>query len=57
MDAFATKLREHDGRAPSTVARKLSAVSGFYRYAVNEDVVLRNPVSAVRRPKVGSHTQ
>jgi len=57
VDLFATKLREHDGRAPSTVARKLSSLSGFYRYAVDEDVIVRNPVSAVRRPKVGSETQ
>ena len=32
-------------------------VSGFYRYAVNEDVIGRNPVAAVRRLKVGSDAQ
>ena len=57
VDAWACKLAEIDGRTPATVARKLSAVSGFYRYAVNEDVISRNPVAAVRRPKVGSDTQ
>ena len=57
VDAWARKLAELDGRTPATVARKLTAVSGFYRYAVNEDVVARNPVAAVRRPKVGSDTQ
>ncbi|MGD0284806.1 MAG: tyrosine-type recombinase/integrase [Acidimicrobiales bacterium] len=57
VDAWARKLAEIDNRAPATVARKLSAVSGFYRYAVNEDVIGRNPVAAVRRPKVGSDTQ
>jgi integrase len=57
VDAWARKLAEIDGRTPATVARKLSAVSGFYRYAVNEDVIGRNPVAAVRRPKVGSDTQ
>ena len=57
VDAWARKLAEIDGRTPATVARKLSAVSGFYRYAVNEDVISRNPVAAVRRPKVGSDTQ
>jgi site-specific recombinase XerD len=50
-------LGEIDGRTPATVARKLSAVSGFFRYALNEDVIARNPVAAVRRPKVGSDTQ
>jgi site-specific recombinase XerD len=57
VDAWARKLAEVDGRTPTTVARKLSAVSGFYRYAVNEDVIGRNPVAAVRRPKVGTDSQ
>jgi site-specific recombinase XerD len=57
VDAWARKLGEIDNRTPATVARKLTAVSGFYRYAVNEDVVGRNPVAAVRRPKVGTDTQ
>ena len=57
VDAWARSLAEIDGRTPATVARKLTAVSGFYRYAVIEDVIGRNPVAAVRRPKVGSDTQ
>jgi site-specific recombinase XerD len=57
VDAWARKLAEIDGRTPATVARKLTAVSGFYRYALNEDVIGRNPVAAVRRPKVGTDTQ
>ncbi|MGO9584028.1 MAG: tyrosine-type recombinase/integrase [Acidimicrobiales bacterium] len=57
VDAWARKLAELDGRTPATVARKLSTLSGFYRYAVNEDLIGRNPVAAVRRPKVGTDTQ
>jgi site-specific recombinase XerD len=57
VDAWARSLAEIDGRTPATVARKLSAASGFFRYALNEDVIGRNPVAAVRRPKVGSDTQ
>ncbi|KIA73406.1 hypothetical protein ANMWB30_23330 [Arthrobacter sp. MWB30] len=38
--------------APSTVARALAAVSSFYRYAVVDEAVSRNPVDAVRRPSV-----
>lgn len=38
--------------APSTVAGKLSALSSFYRFAMSEDAVDRNPVAAVVRPKV-----
>jgi integrase len=57
VDAWARKFGEIDGRAPSTVARKLSTVSGFYRYAVDEELIGRNPVSAVRRPRVGNESQ
>ena len=57
VDAWARKLGEIDGRAPATVGRKLSTVSGFYRYAVNEEIIGRNPVSAVRRPRVGTDSQ
>ncbi|XAZ30241.1 tyrosine-type recombinase/integrase [Paenarthrobacter ureafaciens] len=38
--------------ALSTVARTLAAVSSFYRYALAEDVVDRNPVATVVRPNV-----
>ncbi len=41
---------------PATVARHLSTLSGFYGYALAEDMVTRNPVASVRRPKVGSDT-
>ncbi len=57
VDTWARTLAEIDGRTLATVARKLSAVAGFYRYALNEDVIGRNPVAAVRRPKVGTDTQ
>jgi integrase/recombinase XerD len=57
VDAWTRKLGEIDGRAPATVGRKLSTVSGFYRYAVNEEIIGRNPVSAVRRPRVGTDSQ
>jgi len=56
VDAYARTLAEVEGRSPATVARHLSSISGFYRYAVSEDVVARNPVANVRRPKVGSDT-
>lgn len=40
-------------RSPATIARRLATLSGFYRYAVAEGVVSRNPVDHVRRPKTG----
>jgi len=38
--------------APSTVARRLSAVASFYGYAVGEGAVSASPVAHVRRPKI-----
>jgi integrase/recombinase XerD len=38
--------------APSTVARTLAALSSFYRYALAEEVVDRNPVEMVVRHAV-----
>lgn len=38
--------------APSTVARTLASLSSFYRYALTEDLVGRNPVETVSRPAV-----
>jgi integrase/recombinase XerD len=56
VDAYARHLGEVEHRSPATVARRLSALSGFYRWAVDEDVIGRNPVASVRRPKVGTDT-
>ena len=36
--------------------RRLSTLSSFYRYAEGEDAVAHNPVTHVRRPKVGTDT-
>ena len=40
------------GRAPGTVCRKLSAVSGFYASCVSDDAIDVNPCTGVRRPRV-----
>ena len=48
VDTYARTLAEVKGRSPSTVARHLSTLSGFYRYAVNEDV--HRPQPSCRRP-------
>ncbi len=54
IDLYARYLDEHEHRSSATVARKLSVLAGFYRYATNEELIIRNPVALVRRPKVGS---
>ncbi|HEY6793864.1 MAG TPA: site-specific integrase, partial [Kineosporiaceae bacterium] len=39
--------------AATTVARRLAAVSSWYRYLVSNEVTTRNPVDAVTRPRTG----
>jgi integrase/recombinase XerD len=56
VDAFARTTAEVDHRSPATVARRLSTLSSFYRYAEVEDAITRNPATHVRRPKVGTDT-
>lgn len=51
VEAWARSL-EDSGRARSTITRKLAALSGFYTYAVDEDLIGRNPVDRVTRPRV-----
>ena len=46
------------GAAASTVARRLSALSSFYRFATVHDLRVDNPVVGVRRPTVDpDHTR
>jgi len=56
IDAYARSSAEIEHLSASTVARRLSALAGFYRYAVSEDLVARSPTTHVRRPKVGTET-
>jgi site-specific recombinase XerD len=56
VDAFARQCAEIDRLSSATVARRLSALAGYYRYALSEDLVTRSPVEHVKRPKVGSET-
>lgn len=52
VDAYARSL-EAEGLARASVARRLSAVSGLFRYAQEEGYLSRNPAAHVRRPRVG----
>ena len=51
VDLYARDLTERRSKSPATAARRLSTLSGFYRYAVSEDVLTRNPLEHVKRPK------
>lgn len=52
-------VRDMEARelSASTIARRLSAVSGLYAYAQAEDMLERNPAEHVRRPKVSQDSQ
>ena len=43
---------ETRGRARSTIARRLFTVAGFYRYAVEEELLEHSPAVHVRRPRL-----
>ena len=55
-DATVTHLRDHlsdlhERNAPSTIARKLSAIRSLYRYLVREDGRADDPAAGLRTPK------
>lgn len=49
---WARHLTEGLALAPATVARRLAAVSAFYRWCVLEQHLTTNPAVHVRRPEV-----
>ncbi len=51
LDAYARQL-EALGRAPATVARRLSALASFYSFLVDEEIRQASPAARVRRPRV-----
>src|SRR6201996_7247136 len=51
IEGFARDLEER-GRARATVTRRLSTIAGFYRYAVEEELLASSPAAHVRRPRV-----
>lgn len=55
IDAWA-RQSEEAGTAPATVARRLSALSGFYGYLLDEGLIARSPVAQVRRPRVSDES-
>jgi integrase len=51
IETFARDL-EAKGRARATVTRRLCTVAGFYRYAVEEELLEHSPAAHVRRPRL-----
>jgi integrase/recombinase XerD len=51
IECFAREL-EARGRARATITRRLCTIAGFYRYAVEEDLLDHSPAAHVRRPRL-----
>jgi integrase/recombinase XerD len=51
IETFAREL-EARGRARATVTRRLSTIAGFYKYAVEEELLDHSPAAHVRRPRL-----
>ena len=55
IETFARDL-EARGRARATVTRRLCTIAGFYRYAVEEELLEHSPAAHVRRPRLDYET-
>ena len=51
IERFARDL-EVQGRARATVTRRLCTIAGFYKYAVEEELLKHSPAAHVRRPRL-----
>ena len=51
IESFAREL-EARGRARATVTRRLCTIAGFYKYAVEEELIDHSPAAHIRRPRV-----
>jgi integrase/recombinase XerD len=51
IESFARDL-EALGRARATVTRRLYTIAGFYKYAVEEELLEHSPAAHMRRPRV-----
>ncbi|MDR3126119.1 MAG: tyrosine recombinase [Rickettsiales bacterium] len=58
LDASADDIRGYlaglEGLSPRTQARRLSAIGGFFAFAVSERMVKKNPAVGIYSPKLGS---
>jgi integrase/recombinase XerD len=51
IECFARDL-ETRGRARATITRRLCTIAGFYKYAVEEELLDHSPAAHVRRPRL-----
>lgn len=46
------RYRQEDGAAPNTILKELATLSAVFRFALQEEIVLFNPVLAAKKPKL-----
>jgi len=51
IECFARDL-EARGRARATITRRLCTIAGFYKYAVQEELLDHSPAAHIRRPRL-----
>jgi site-specific recombinase XerD len=51
IECFARAM-EAQGRARATITRRLCTIAGFYKYAVEEELLGHSPAAHVRRPRL-----
>jgi integrase/recombinase XerD len=51
-ELYSRDLAERRGLSPATVARRLAAMASFFDRMLDEDLIARNPIARVRRPRV-----
>jgi integrase/recombinase XerD len=51
IECFVRDL-EARGRSRATITRRLSTIAGFYKYAMEEDLLEHSPAAHVRRPRL-----
>src|SRR5258707_1745853 len=51
IECFARDL-EARGRARATITRRLCTIAGFYKYAVEEELLDHSPAAHIRRPRL-----
>jgi integrase/recombinase XerD len=56
IECFARDL-EARGRARATITRRLCTIAGFYKYAVEEELLDHSPAAHIRRPRLDYESQ
>jgi site-specific recombinase XerD len=53
LDLYLAWMQRHPaGYAESTIARRIGTVCGLYKWATEEDIIVKNPAARINRPEV-----